>query len=81
MLEKELGKRIAQNIRYILSEKRINLAELAKKLGYSRSAASDFLENLEKGSSTIKTICKYANALEIDPSLLFQELELKPKGE
>ncbi len=81
MLEKELGERIAQNIRYILSEKRINLAELAKKLGYNRSAASDFLENLEKGSSTIKTICKYANALEVDPALLVKELELKPKGE
>ena len=81
MLEKELGRRISQNIRYILSEKRINLAGLAKKLGCSRSATSDFLKNLEKGSGTIKTICKYANALEVDPSLLFKELELKPKGE
>ena len=81
MLEKELGKIIAQNIRYILSEKRTNLAELAKKLGYNRSAASDFLENLEKRSGTIKTICKYANALEVSPFVLFQELELKPKGE
>ena len=75
------NKYIYGNIRYILSEKRINLAELAKKLGYNRSAASDFLENLEKGSSTIKTICKYANALEVDPALLVKELELKPKGE
>ena len=79
MLEKELGRRISQNIRYILSEKRINLAELAKKLGYNRSAASDFLENLEKGSSTIKTICKYANALGVSPYVLFYENKLVPR--
>ena len=81
MLEIKLGKKIAQNIRVILAKKKMSLADLAKKMGRSRSAPSDFLENLEQGSATIKTICKYADVLEVDPSILFQELELKPKGE
>ena len=81
VLEIKLGKRIAQNIRVILAKKRMNLADFAKKMGHSRSSTSDFLENLEKGSATLKTICKYASALEVDPDDLFKELELKPKGE
>ena len=81
MLEKNFGKMIAQNIRLMLSEKRMNFADLARKMGRTRSATSDSLKKLEQGSATIKTICKYADALEVDPSILFQKLELKPKGE
>ena len=79
--EIELGKNISENIRIIITRKKVTIPEIAEKIGVNRRAANKFLERLEEGKASLKTICKYANALEVDPSLLFKELELKPKGE
>ena len=79
--EKKLGKRIATNIRLILRSKNMTQADYAKTFECSKQAITDYLKLLENGGGTIKTICKYADALEVDPSVLFKELELKPKGE
>ena len=77
----KVGKRIATNIRLILRSKNMTQADYAKTFECSKQAITDYLKLLENGGGTIKTICKYADALEVDPSVLFKELELKPKGE
>ena len=81
MSEIELGKMISKNLQLYLTKKNMSIPELAKQIGFERTAVNNFLNRLEEGKATIKTICKYANALEVDPALLFKELELKPKGE
>jgi transcriptional regulator with XRE-family HTH domain len=77
--EQELGQVIATNIRHIMVEKKYNLTELAKKTGYAKNTVSDFLLNLEQGKGTFKTICKYANALEVSPYTLFYEIKMVPR--
>ena len=77
----KVGKRVATNIGLILKSKNMTQADFAKTFECSKQAITDYLRLLENGGGTIKTICKYADALEVDPSLLFKELELKPKGE
>ena len=77
--EKEVGKTIAKNIRHIITEKELTQTEVAKKMGYTRASINNLISSIEQGKGTFKTICKYANALEVSPFLLFQELELKPR--
>ena len=83
--EKEVGKIMAENIRLRLQEKNISKAEFARVTGLSRQRISGILENLENGSTTLKTMCELANGLDIKPDQLFKKLEieikLKPKGE
>ncbi len=60
-------------------DKKITVVELAKKMNATRYSIHFFLESLRKGISSLNTICKYANALEISPYELFYESKLVPR--
>jgi transcriptional regulator with XRE-family HTH domain len=83
--EKEAGKIMAENIKLRLQEKNISKAEFARIIGSTRQIVNKTLESLENGSGTLKTICKLANGLDIEPKQLLEvleiEIKLKPKGE
>lgn len=83
--EKEAGKTMAKNIKLRLQEKNISKAEFARVTGRTRQRINKILESLENGSITLKTMCEFANGLDIKPEQLFEKLEieikLKPKGE
>ena len=82
MTEKEIGISVADNFEKLMIDKKMNYITVSEKAGTNRWAVHSFINNLREGKGgSLKTICKYANALEVDPSLLFKELELKPKGE
>ena len=77
--EKDIGKRIAKNIRLIILDKGLSQAEVANNMGYTRSAVNNLISSIEQGKGTFKTVCKYANALGVSPYVLFYENKLVPR--
>ena len=82
MTEKEIGISVADNFEKLMIDKKMDYVAVSEKAGTNRWAVHSFINNLREGKGgSLKTICKYASALEVDPDDLFKELELKPKGE
>jgi transcriptional regulator with XRE-family HTH domain len=83
MTEIELGKIMSKNIEKRLIMRGISKSELARIMGSTKQMAWKKLKNIKTGSITLKSICKIANALEVEPVELLEEmkLELKRKGE
>ena len=77
--EKDLGERIAKNIRLIILDKGLTQAEVANNMGYTRSAVNNLISSIQHGKGTFKTVCKYANALGVSPYVLFYENKLVPR--
>ena len=77
--EKDIGKRIAKNIRLIILDKGLSQAEVANNMGYTRSAVNNLISSIEQGKGTFKTVCKYANALGVSPYDLLLENKLVPR--
>ena len=63
MTEKKLGETVFENFKIILTKKNLTIPDVAKKLGSDRRTVNIFLDRLKSGTGTLKTICKYANAL------------------
>ena len=79
MTEKDLGERIAKNIRLIILDKGLSQAEVASNMGYTRSAVNNLISSIQQGKGTFKTVCKYANALGVSPDDLLLENKLVPR--
>ena len=77
--EVEIGNNAADIFEKMLIEKKTSIAKISRKLGVGRYSVHLFLKNLRDGKSTLTTICKYANALEINPYVLFYENKLVPR--
>ncbi len=77
--EKDIGKRIAKNIRLIILDKGLSQSEVANNMGYTRSAVNNLISSIEQGKGTFKTVCKYANALGVSPDDLLLENKLVPR--
>ena len=77
--EKEIGKNIADNFEKILIDKKMTIPDVARKMYLTRYSVNLFLKNLRGGKGTFKTVCKYANALGINPYELFYESKLVPR--
>ena len=77
--EKDIGERIAKNIRLIIVDKGLTQAEVAKNMGYTRSAVNNLISSIEQGKGTFKTICRYANALGVSLEDLICETKLTKK--
>ena len=75
----EDGNNLAEKKKKKMIDKKITVPELAKKMNATRYSIHFFLESLRKGISSLNTICKYANALEISPYELFYESKLVPR--
>lgn len=68
----ELNKRIAKNIEKSLIDKEINKTGLAKKLNIQERSVSFILRKLKEGKTVnTSTLCKWANAIEVDVSNFF----------
>ena len=74
-----MGNNVADNFEKTLIDKKITILDIAQTLSISKSGVHCFLENLRKGSVSLKTICKYANAININPYELFYESKLVPR--
>ena len=79
MSPEKLGKSVSENFKIILTQKKISIPELAGKIDTNRRAVNIFLARLENGIGSLNTICKYANALGVDPHELFYESKLVPR--
>ena len=54
----------------------MSIPELARKMGTERRTINLFLSRLEAGKGgSLKTLSKYAEALEIDPFMFFYEVK------
>lgn len=62
----------ARKIRVILAQKEMNQSNLAKKCGMRPQALSEILS---RGTCTLKTIGKIANALGVDVTEILEEEE------
>ena len=80
--EIELGKNIVKVFIQILKDKKMSIPELARKMGTERRTINLFLSRLEAGKGgSLKTLSKYAEALEIDPFMFFYEVKENVKIE
>ena len=79
MTEKDLGERIAKNIRLIMLDKGLTQVEVANKMGHTRAAVNGVISSIKHGRGTFKTVCKYANALGVSPDDLLLENKLVPR--
>ena len=80
MTEKDVGKNIVENFKFLLIKNKKSISEIAQKTGTSSRGINNFLERLEEGKGgSLKTICKYANALGVSPYVLFYENKLVPR--
>ena len=80
--EIELGKNILKVFIQILKDKKMSIPELARKMGTERRTINLFLSRLEAGKGgSLKTLSKYAEALEIDPFMFFYEVKENVKIE
>ncbi len=77
--KKDLGERIAKNIRLIMLDKGLTQVEVANNMGHTRAAVNSLISSIKQGRGTFKTICKYANALGVSPYVLFYENKLVPR--
>ena len=82
MTEKEIGMSVADNFEKLMVDKKMTYMSISKKVGANRQATHSFLNNLREGKGgSLKTICKYANALGVSPYVLFYENKLVPRKE
>ena len=79
MTKEDLGERIAKNIRLIMLDKGLTQVEVANNMGQTRAAVNSLISSMKQGRVTLKTICKYANALGVSPDDLFLENKLVPR--
>ena len=80
--EKEIGISVADNFKKLMIDKKMDYVAVSKKAGTNRWAVSSFINNLREGKGgSLKTICKYANALGVSPYVLFYENKLVPRKE
>ena len=78
--EIDLGKNIVKIIHQVLKEKNMSITDMAESLNTNRRSINLFLSRLEEGKGgSLKTICKYANAININPYELFYESKLVPR--
>ena len=77
--EIEVGNNAADIFEKMLIEKKTSIAEISRRLDVGRYSVHLFLKNLREGKSTLTTICKYANALGVNPYVLFYENKLVPR--
>ena len=77
--EVNVGINAAKIYEKLLVDKEMTIADIARKLGVGRYSVHLFLTNLKNGTSSLKTICKYANALGVSPYVLFYENKLVPR--
>lgn len=62
----DVGLRISFNIKKIMKEKNMNQTLLSKKLDKTAENTSAIFTRLEQGTSSLKTLKKIAEALEVD---------------
>lgn len=62
----DVGLRISFNIKKIMKEKNMNQTILSKKLDKTAENTSAIFTRLEQGTSSLKTLKKIAEALEVD---------------
>ena len=80
MTEKEIGISVADNFEKLMIDKKMNYITVSEKAGTNRWAVHSFINNLREGKGgSLKTICKYANALGVSPYVLFYENKLVPR--
>ncbi len=77
--KKDLGERIAKNIRLIMLDKGLTQVEVANNMGHTRAAVNSVISSIKQGRGTFKTVCKYANALGVSPDDLLLENKLVPR--
>ena len=77
MTEKEIGISEADNFEKLMIDKKMDYVAVSEKAGTNRWAVHSFINNLREGKGgSLKTICKYANALGVSPYVLFYENKL-----
>ena len=80
MTEKEIGISVADNFEKLMIDKKMDYVAVSEKAGTNRWAVHSFINNLREGKGgSLKTICKYANALGVSPYVLFYENKLVPR--
>lgn len=62
----DVGLRISFNIKKIMKEKNLNQTLLSEKLDKTAENTSAIFTRLEQGTSSLKTLKKIAEALEVD---------------
>lgn len=70
-----IGKRILISLEKILDEKKFTKAELSERLNRSVTSTNKMLYDLKSGKSTLNTLLQLSEALEVDISKLFGEVD------